>query len=590
MARGPFAVDPNSAAEISPIQLRGGTNTVVPQPDFGGAIADVANVVGTKIAADNQKEAINDVKGQLNTFQDALRVSKFPSLEKTFFGAEAQKNPYFQSVLKEFTAIQSAQQAGRLTSEFAVERMEALVSQSIARNPAFATEIKAAARDALGFDPSSKSIANLLKQSPEEQAGEQLRQQAARNGLTVEQQQAINGAVVKSGLEKQQLELLKARGEYDANMLAQEARLDTANTFVTIMEKVQQLTRAGGITDPDVLANEVRAQFGSIRARLLSNLPGTVPSSAVNAQLETIQKQEETLISMVTSGSMETLVNTQKDLLVSIAQRDVAQLPGIGRLYAVDSKAALDILGTISKYRDNPQALAAAVQLEFEGAITTAAILEGVPGAVDVVLGNREAQNQNEARFAAFISGKRIQTASPDNPIDDKESVSLIKTMRQAGEDLTIGTLASPRIVRNLTSSKGSHGELINMFNTQLANLKQDYQRMQAEGLLPETAGKLNSNGRLDITETFIAAPNREGGRPAGQYNEWTVRMNRLLNYADAYKTSGVFPDSVYASPQGVLTNVQTLPEGTTQATQPETSTVVKWGRDASGRPVRLQQ
>jgi hypothetical protein len=622
MARGPFSVDPNSVADISPVQIQSErTASAAParqaeqQAAVAGqratltaieGVADLAANAGAIIVDRSKKEAAANLKEQLKSVKDALQVTRFPSLEKQYFSKEAQNNPYFQGVLDEFNRIKAAGRTGRLPSEFVVERLESLVSTAKTKVPAFSQELDAAARDVLGFDPETKFLSDLLRDTPQEQAQQQLEARASRVGLTSAQLQNIELATTQMSFEQQRLNLLKQQGTYGAAQLAKQTRQATALTYVAVMAQIGDAQASGqGLTD-ESLKQLIQGQFSAQRASLLNEMPGTIDPSTVNGHLSTLDTEEKRMIKLAEDGSLLRMLEQQKELLVTSAEVDLLTTPVLGKVYAtLGPGPGAEVMTTIARFKDNPEALSAALSIGADGVapLSLGLVLEGADGALDVLSGVREAGSDAEQRVASWFAAKTLQSGNIVNAegevvkVEAQEAVRLVDVLTGAGEDISVAALSEPRIVKTVTATKEVHGQTLNVMQAYQATLANEYAQLRASGELPLSEITVqdgiimdNSLGARAVSDKFFGAgPNDPANVASPAYSEWVKKANRLIDMAEKYKLSGIVPATIYSNPEALL---KVLTTGVTQQEQPvETKNQnVTWGVDENGLPVRITE
>jgi hypothetical protein len=630
MARGPFSVDPNSIRPIEDVQLTEGRTirdtTKEDQAAIRAAenaktnattrlVGSVAGFVGQAAGLANniaEARAVAQAQEEITTVRDSLMgESQFPSLEESAFGKEAQENPDFQATLGSMKKIRSAQRTGRLNRDYAVERINEVVASAKSRNPAFSAEIEKAARDILGFSPQQEFTKQLLRVTPQEQARQALEEKAFRLGITPEDVQTLELSAEQVTLQKNRYELMKLKGTYDANLLGQETRTATALVYTQIADNIAAQIAQGGVGDPASTKSFIQQQFGAQRARLLANMPTSVDASAVNAHVTTLTNEENRLLTMVDNGSIFKFMQQQKDLFIATAEQDLMNTPVLGKTYAVfGAEAGADILLSLSRFKDNPQALQGVFQTGGQGAaeLNLGLMLEGVNGGIDVVTGVRPPANENEARVSAWLATKQLQSGNVvdangvTNTIDGTQAVRLVDVLKGAGQDVTVAAFNDPRVVKTISATKETHGQLINLVDSYQGILAKEYADLQARGEIPTGVLEVQNGVIVDTGQTQQAVsrgqtPTRlgsgsggilgSGGSGNAAYARWVSKANRLIKLGETYKATGVLPSTAYADPNELLKTLVTgvQPSG---ETVPTPTTVVNWGVDENGMPVPI--
>lgn len=634
MARGPFATETETVRPIQDVQL-----------SEGAAIRDTTNEDEARIrAADNARSranlsllgagtsllgqtaqlaenvmetrAVAQITEELQSVRDSLKGDpELPSVESSVFGKEAMDNPDFRNTIDDMKRIKAAERTGKLTRDFVIERFNDLVATAKSRNPAFSDSIEKAARDVLGFSPQNEFAKTLLRITPEEQARQQLEQKAVRLGITPEDVQTMELSAEQLALQKSRFELLKLKGNYDGNVLAQETRSATALAYTVIADNIGEQVAAGGVQDPTQLKAFIQQQFGAQRARLLANMPSHVDPSFVNSNITTLANEESRLLSMVDNGSIFKFMEQNKDLIVATAEQDILQMPVLGKVYAAfGPDAGAEMMSTIARFKDNPEALKAVFATGGPGAgeLNLGLMLEGINGGMDVLTGQRPPANDSEARVASWLATKKLQagvTVTPDGKqtvVDGQEAVRLVDVLKGAGQDVSVSAFTDPRVVKTITATKETHPQLINLVDSYQGILANEYANLLARNEVPTgdltvENGVIIGLGARTVDLARGAPPQQIGAATVGRTGEvtqqgltpragfqrWVAKANRLIKMGELYRATGVLPPSVYSDPDALL---KTLMTGVQQSGEPvpPPKTVVKWGLDEKGNPVPI--
>ena len=562
-----------------------------------------------------ETRAVNQITEELQSVRSELQGSSdTPNVDNAFMGKEALQNPDFRETLKDMKKVSALERTGRVNRTQTIERLNEIVASAKSRNPAFANSIEAAARDTLGFSPQQKFAAELLAKTPQEQALEQLQVKAARLGVGVEDVQTMELSAQQLAIQKQRFELLKVKGQYDGNLLAQETRAGTALAYTQIADQLAAQIQAGGIQDPVQTKAFIQQQFGAQRARLLSNMPSNVDASLVNANITTLTNEENRLLGMVDNGSIFKFMEQQKQMIVATAEQDLLQLPVLGKIYAtMGAQAGAEIMSTISKFKDNPAALQAVFATGGKGSaeLNLGFILEGTEGAMEVISGQRPAANAQEQRVASWLGVKQLQNAVTQDPVTGKQGgiapqqvVKLVDVVKDAGLDISIASLGDPRVVRTVTATKEAHPQVINQVESYTSTLTQEFQNLLSTGQISSQQlevvdGRIVDKGVESQAALSVGGVEQQGlaftvpfssaqtiNRSAG-YAKWLTKANRLIKMAETYKGTGVVPAATYTDANSLLKTITTgiKEDGKSVPTPP---TVIRWGLDEDGNPIRI--
>jgi len=362
MGTSPFQTS-GSVGDIAPVTLQGG---FTPSTGVADALLNVANTVIPLITQNLEDNITDEVSGKITAVSDALRATRFPSLQKSMFSEEALANPNVKLALKEFTLIQDAAAHGRLPSNFALERLEIIQNNAIRRSPEFEAEIRGAMIDATGQDPTktlfSRSISTASKkQTAEEKLQEQLIIGAGKIGVTVDEFVAMNQVAAQNQIKQQALDLLAKQGTYTVNTLGQEVTNRGSVIVTGIMNKMMELNVAGTPITPDV-ENEfiamINGAFGNASAALQAKTQGlNVSGTAITATLKPLQEDRDNAIAMIKDGTLVKLLKQSSDVIIADAQNTWLNNPIYGKLHAVYGKeGSLKFAEFNAKVGNNPSA------------------------------------------------------------------------------------------------------------------------------------------------------------------------------------------------------------------------------------------
>lgn len=580
MARGPFSANPNSAPDVAPIQLQGGFSPTPEGPNVLDAVVQLGQVASEVYIDQGKKAATADIKQQLSSVRDALQVTNNPNLDQSAFAEEARKNPYFNEQLKEFKGLAAAQRSGKLSSDYVVQRLETIVATATARTPAFEAELKAAARDAIGFDPQHRMMALLMSQSDEDVRLSKLEQEAQSYGITVPELININREQLQLGLQKQRLEVDAAEGKYNTNSLAKDARITSAGISVQVMTTAQQQIAAGGVVDPVTMAANARAMFAGERAAL-SARAGSVDATILNGHLASLDKLEQQTLEQIENGTMANMLTQNKELLTLTAQNAMLETPVLGRIYAVmGPDVAPRIMADVLKWAKNPSA-AKAWAASGEGAeIDLALKLSGIDDGLSIIIGDRGPQNDHERRVVAELMGPVLQSPQVKG---QQLAEGMTKIEEMVGPQYNIINMGNPAVASNIGKNKEAHSIAINTLSSQQASLITEFAMLQSEG--KDYADRTRMvDGRLEYVYD-----RREIGGVQPQRLEhivWMKNMNRLFKAYDNMKKVGVVTDSQYQSPKQMWEKI-TGAEGQPEGSVAEDTGVETWDFDAEGNLVR---
>lgn len=594
---GPFSLPPNSAQEIAPVRLAGGVS--VPEVENNPlGIVNKALEAGVQYGKLNQQrllsQATSGVQKEVQSVKDALKLTQRPDQISTYFSESARKDPYIDSVYKEYQRIQNAVQDGRFSQEYAIERIQEVVDTATSKRPQFINEIKTAANQALGSNLSSQIYQQLFSRSPEQVAQEATRREAASLGLPVNDYMAISQKSFRTKAELQELQLRKAQGENTVNDLASEVRLHTVEEAQSLTTDILTQISSGGVTNPEVLKAGITSRFEARRNQLTASLPKGADPSAVNAQLNLFDEWEARLIRMVDNGSALKIAQNQNNLSVEIAKSDARD--GLGSAYKMldilGPEQGLQALNVWTQFKSDPTKYAGMLRSsDTGGTITLGLFLDQAYAAALVTKGQREASTQQERILAGYISAlglKGNQGVNPDGtqkqPMPPQEAQRLVDVVVGMGEEYSTTTLADSKVAATVAQYKETYPAVIRHFESDRAALQREYDRLKSQGMISD--GQLQLVGPLN-GPSMIEIGGRTGLRAASlaQYpgnnqnyllEDFVRKANTVLKLGRTYGSNGVLPKTVWSNGNQFLRDIEApapLAEDGTQAppsTQPE--------------------
>ena len=554
---GPFSVNPNSAPEVTPINLRGGTSVIVPAVDYAGAVAQAAQV-GAQVFIETQKEkAQEDVKEKLRSVADALDVAANPRLQEMFFSDEALQNPYFRDVKAEFDKLNLAVEKGRIPQEYAMERVESKLRDAQKRLPAFSNELRAAAQDALGFDPSGRTVSRLFQamqggkeQLTPEQEGELWgRKEAAKLGIDYESWLANSQRAYIQDQQLSSMEFQQKREGFDTQRFLEMQRTGAANVELGLMaELMKSYTANNGEIDTQGLQTAVRAQYGALRERLVAGAKG-LSGAQLNSELAYLDDSMKRTLELYEDHNYLNMLTKNNKTIAAMYENGLLQHPILGPMYTIVGPEGMSaVLGDAQQWLSNPAATAAFFQSGESGKFSLALMISGNEQALRVLQGEPmptdPVQAQKVQQTIAYLMGKKLATAKNDTDAAD----AVNQMTEKAGTDYTVNMLRNPQVARTAGSKKGAHPGIIRSFESELAKFRREYAGLMQTGKYKQEDFRIE-NGRVVVPFDVNATP----GERDNTLTVWARRLNNTIEAAENAKRVGILPGSIYETPEGLL-------------------------------------
>lgn len=542
---GPFQVDPNSAREISPVSMQGGFQTIVPA---SSTVRDVANVIGAVVPYIEQTEkqkAQDALQGQLTSVATALKAAKFPNVQTDLFTSEGMVNPANKAAIKELQKLANASLQGKMPMNYVMERMDLVIKEAVAAAPEWKPELEQAARDLLGFTPQHKMMQELFSDQPTqlsaaEKGQRDAEQQAAKLGITVEEWRGMELQRMKGELQKQQFSLLKSRNEYDANAAAQDVQLSSGDLAMEFSANLREQMSRGGVVNPEESKALIMGAYQREKQRLLANMPRGTDVGVVNANLKVLDDQMNSLLSLADNTSALTYITNNNKFIQEIAKNDVYALEHVGPIFAVaGSEGGIALMNAMSRYNDNP---AARELFKKSGQ-------GGLWRLADQLASTRKALGRFQDNTPPASDAQRfedVQTAGAllqQKGLTGAKAVPLLEWVRQSGGDTaSVAALKQNKLVSSLSAVKEAHPQLINLYQSELARLQQEYDTLTVQGAVPQ-GGVVVANG---VVQGAPQVSFKDDNGNSSKYNQWVAKANLLTDFASKYQSTGVLPSTVF--------------------------------------------
>lgn len=594
MAQAPFQTAGN-VADIAPVALRGG---FAPAKGIVDAVADVADVALPVIRDNLEKSITDEVTGKTKSIRLALQATRFPSIQESVFSEEALANPVVASALAEFTQIQDAVKQGRLPGTFALERLEVIQNNAIKNSPDFEQEIRGAMRDATGQDPSKTLFSQLLSgskasQTPEQKAQDQLIVEATKNGVTVDQQVAFNNSVMNATIDNNRFDLARKQGLYTASMMGSDVRNRSALIMVDVLEGARQHRVAGGQFTPEVISqlkNRVSASIAAATSSLIAQTRGLpIDGATIQTQMAPLVQMQENLDKMLEDGSMELLVGSNNKVTTSLIQQGVLNMPELQAAWALGGpRGFAELLKFIEK--SGSSAIGKALTANLSSSAASAFLLQDVGASVLTqynLIGSPVLLETTADKNARILAGAVVIGTKG---ADEEFQIAALNDMRKYGEEMTWSAFESNKILTATAASNKLKAAFINMQVSTTAGLTTELLTLAADPAVDLERLVLVGDA-LTVTQRSIVertALSQTGVTADAALNTYATRFNRANNISAKYSGAGILPPSRYQGSvsywdvvKGEAANAVVTPEQTTNK-------VVKWGRNESGAPIRL--
>lgn len=552
MATGPFQVNPNSAREIAPVQLRGGFDTLVPAENNVGAVADLVTQVATVATQVNKDAAKDKLRSELGAVTKALQASKFPDApEGDLVTQEALANPINKGAVKEMQRIVNAGLQGKLPQYAVVERVNVILNDAVAAAPEWREELNGVAREMLGFSPQAE-LMNQLLAAPRAGSGgktaiEKLQEEADALGIPFETLRSLKVQELQVTAERANLALSKDRGEYGAAEAARESYLAAGDVTKEALGFIQQRIKAGQPINPDEFKSVLTTARENLRQNMLQGLGPGASVTTINAMMDQLDQVTNGLMGMADNQDALALLTKHNKTFIAMTEKQVYDIQGLGQVLAIAGPGGVDaVLSALDRYSSNPKALQMFSKSgqPGSGALNLATMFKGMTDSITRMNGGLESTTDEQKKMDLVTGQALLQQQG----LTGEKATPVLSWLRKAGKSSdggdygTIKTLSDGKVVSQLSRVKEAQGELINIYNSELARLTQEYDSLAAKGYIPN--GGVTVDGASVATAPFVNQ--RDDNGASATYNAWVNKMNNLTNFASKYSSTGVFPQTVY--------------------------------------------
>lgn len=603
---GPFSSSGNQAQEIEGVQLKGGFAPVPGIVDALGAAAKVALPAITDNHIQNLKE---DVTGKADSIKTALLARTNPALAQSLFTEEALANPATAAAFAQFNDIALAVSRGRLPGQFAQERLSVIMNDAISEAPEFEQEIRAAMIASTGQDPSKRLFSRLLSDqaavlSPQEKFDQKLANDAARVNLTVPAFLEGNNAIFQGQVDAANFKRSSINGTMNVRRVADEVNNRSGLIMLDVMQTVRtQLTSGQGLT-PEFTAQlkgQLNSSLGAATAEMLATVGGQVDPTELAAAMAPLKSLAGTIDAMIDDGSLEKWVNNTNVLNKGLILGEAMQFKSFAIAHSLGGERGFVEVMKFFEQATNPKTRAlldalnpSAARQTLLGEAAGGVQLVPSPTAMGVVTSYSQlgsgvtglgVTETNERILAANVA---IQTIGGDERVhsaamSDLEAVSPAHAWT---------AYDSRKVVQSALQSKVLQAKFITLQAQQSGGLATEYFNLSGMGGF--RADKFSFVGGLLTFKAEFAPLTPQGAREEfdKEAPAFVRRFNQANKISSMYSRVGILPASRYTNATDFFNVVSTSvqEELADESQGKKKAIIVRWGRDSTGKPIRITE
>ena len=596
MATGPFASSGNQAQEIAPVQLRGGFS---PDAGVAGVAAAVLGEALPRITEAHANDIQQDITNRTESIKEALLAAQNPALAQSLFKEEALKNPVTKEAFKQFNLIQGAAQSGKLPRAYALERLEAIQDEAIANNPAFEKEIRSAMVQATGVDPNRQTFQNLLSAqksdlSPEAKAQLKVRQEAAENNVTFEDQLEMNNVAVRAQHEQNILNQRKASGTYSLLDTSKEVNQRSGVIMLDLLGQVRKQSNITGGVSPEFMA-DIKAQANANIAAAIATITAAsdgVTGPQLTAELAPLKALQASIEGMVDDGSFLKMTQNNVSLKKAILEDSLLQQPEMAAAWAFGGPQGFQALLEFQALAPTvaSEQVLAALSPRARAAFTLRNIGANVVAKQYGLLGSgvpAETAMDKQGRLVA--SGLVFATQGLN---DDQYNTAEVE-MNRLGKDHVWSAFGSRKVANVTKTSNALKASFISLQESNTAGLGEEIAQLRGNGTSMDNF-ELQGDKLVFV---FPKADQTSGFAPGvsdtSAEQAFVARFNRANTISALHRQTGTLPATRYTNTAAYWDTVQNLfgEQQAERSGQPvqKAPVVPKWGRDESGKPILLK-
>lgn len=594
---GPFSSTGNQAQDIERVQLKGGGAADAGIAGVAAAVLGQALPAITQAHADNLQQ---DVTDRTESIKEALLAAQNPALAKSMFKEEALANPVTKEAFKQFNLIQSAAASGKLPRAYALERLEAIQDEAIANNPAFEKEIRSAMVQATGVDPNKATFQALLSTqkselSPEAKASLKVRQEAAENGVTFEEQLEFNNVAVTAGHQQNVLNQRKATGTYSLLDTSKEVNNRSGVIMLDLLGKVRKANTAGTIT-PEFMA-DIKIQSKTTIAAAIASITAAsdgVTGPQLTAELQPLIALQQSIEGMVDDGSFLKMTQSNVTLKKAILEDALLQQADMAAAWTFGGPQGFQALlefQALAPTVANEQVLSA-LSPRAKAAFTLRNIGANVVAKQYGLLGTGvKAETEQDKTGRLVASGLVFSTQG----LNDDQYQTAEQEMNQLGENHVWSAFASRKVANVTKNSNALKASLISLQESNTAGLGEEIAQLRGNGTSMANFELQGDKLVFNYPKANSTSGFAPGVSDTSAEQAFVARFNRANQISALHRRVGNLPASRYKNTTEYWNTVQNLfgeqqAEKSGQPVQKVSApTVPKWGRDESGKPILIK-
>lgn len=582
-------------------------------PAMPSAIADAAalvNAIAPPVNAIMGEHYKQQMTQELKGVEAALAASRRPWAMDSLLSDEAAKDPIVSSAVKELKGMQVAVRRGQMPVDFAVDRMEQIISSAASKVPAYEEELREAGRKYLGFDPHQRMLSDMMQPNVQEQADQADAVAAAKIGMDINsyrqakmqmfqlefQKKAVDYQIAAMNLQAKPEQLARERARYGhevqqwqrsdvewqqkqvGGLVIQHAQLESSSITAQLLEGMQAEITQGGIKNPEEWKNRGAQAYNAL---LSAELSKAGPGADVGAITSFVNQQREMAFSLIDSAAAGKITQNENTYLQEIAKNNLYRLPKLGPVLAglgpQQAPMVMATLGRLSKAGPGGYESVLTSGGEAGGVLTLAELLDAgaiernMEGAVNYHFrgGSVEGMPESTRRVGIMLGIERLGTPGSTGAeyADGVEKLRKLAGMKGGDADEYYYAMVRPGVVANVSNSKETHGALLGTFTDDQAAVIQQYLSLVSSGQIPGGSVSLR-NGEVVFPQNAPVQAQAQAapGTPsymvqaqagpvfmqagAEQVSVAALRLsehiNKMLKFGDTYRSTGVIPASVY--------------------------------------------
>jgi hypothetical protein len=495
----------------------------------------------------------------MNIDLDNVKDNELDAALALKLGAEAD-DPRIQEARVFFRKLGTAQATGKPLAQHARFLAQTEVTRLVKENPLFEDEIRAAAKEGLGFDPTGsdmKEAFNLMSARESAQASKKPTsfETSVKNYMSMNLSKDVSEglafqdemfAVEEQNFQRKKWAGTATDGEYRTQGMKVSSDLAADGLFM-----LEEFKAGGPQSSGNLEAAFSKMALGR-RSILTAKLAGA-GEATIKHVLSEFDKSTELVKSTLQDDSFTTLLTKDNALISATVKNNVSQMTSFMTMKEQFGNRTLDYItmAADAKGNENLERIMTAISPEFRGmqALTT---VDAMNQTLSELAGGVRPANETGAQKHELLTAQALVGTN----VEDKGLVeALVQGNTTLGSHRTLRLLDHPTAVRNVVNNPAYANKVQNLYIAERNAAQQ--QAITAMTDLDSQPGKglkgykivVNDDGRIEINKPFPLFTGMSSvDTQTQQLKESIRRLNNINNLTGRYQGLLIDFDHAYTA------------------------------------------